>query len=84
MKYVIREKLDIDLVHNLVKNSVRNDLVFADEFGINCDLVFVGDFLCQQRLSFADEFWISSDLVSLMIFWVSIDLVFVDDLLCQQ
>jgi hypothetical protein len=29
---LLGEKLDIDLVRNLRKNSVKNDLVFVDNF----------------------------------------------------
>ena len=51
--------------------------------------------MCQQLRSFADDFWVSSDLVLLMIlcqqwlsfaddFWISSDLIFIDETSCQN
>lgn len=37
---------------SLMISCVNHDLVFADEFWISNDLVFIDDSLCQQRLGF--------------------------------
>jgi len=47
LKYVIREKFGIDLMRNLRKRSVRNALVFVDDFWVSNGLVVANDFLGQ-------------------------------------